>query len=329
MNSFKYTAATETAQAMRQRGDHAQAAFLAGGTNLLDYMKLGVERPDLLIDINKLPLDQIEPLPGNGLRIGATVRNSALAWNDEVHKRYPALSEAILAGASPQLRNMATTAGNLLQRTRCYYFRDVSSPCNKRQPGSGCAAISGFNRIHAVLGTSERCIATHPSDMDVALTALDAVVRVLPTGGGPERHPHWRALHPLRKGPGQGDCAGARRLDYRGRSTGDSLVCAFGVRQGPRSGKLRVCAGLRGSRAGPAGWSDPRLPDRTGRRGDQSLASVAAEQVLRGQRAADELFAAAAEAELKPAVPRQYNAFKIDLAKRVMVRALQTIAALP
>src|SRR6201994_3576739 len=158
------------------------AKFVAGGTTLIDLMKLNVERPTALVDINILPLDRIEPQAEGGLKIGAMVRNSDLAHDSRVQQMYPVLSEALLSGASPQLRNMATTGGNLMQRTRCYYFRDISFPCNKRVPGSGCSALGGYNRIHAVLGTSDKCIATHPGDMPVAMAGLAA--------GAPPRRPN-------------------------------------------------------------------------------------------------------------------------------------------
>jgi xanthine dehydrogenase YagS FAD-binding subunit len=167
--------ATQAAAAALKSG----TKIIAGGTNLLDLMKLQIETPSNLIDINRLPLDKIEEAPDGGLRIGALVRNSDLAADARVRRRYGVLSRALLAGASAQLRNKATTGGNLLQRTRCYYFYDVTKPCNKRSPGSGCAALAGFNRIHAVLGTSEHCIATHPSDMAVAMQALDANVETV------------------------------------------------------------------------------------------------------------------------------------------------------
>src|SRR6202030_68154 len=155
------------------------AKIIAGGTNLLDLMKLQVETPSALVDINRLPLDTIEDTSDGGLRVGALVRNSDLAADPRVRQRYGVLSRALLAGASAQLRNKATTGGNLLQRTRCSYFYDITKPCNKRNPGSGCAAIAGFNRIHAILGTSEYCIATNPSDMGVAMRALDANVETV------------------------------------------------------------------------------------------------------------------------------------------------------
>src|SRR4051794_32407757 len=178
MHPFTYTAATDERTARELVTSNRRARFVAGGTTLIDLMKLNVEQPAQLVDINALPLASADELPDGGVRIGAMVRNSDLAHHELVRTRYPVLSQALLAGASPQLRNMATTGGNLLQRTRCYYFRDTATPCNKREPGSGCSALHGINRIHAVLGGSEHCIATHPSDMAVALAALDAVVRV-------------------------------------------------------------------------------------------------------------------------------------------------------
>ncbi|MDV3207568.1 MAG: FAD binding domain-containing protein, partial [Rhodococcus ruber] len=162
---------------------HPGAAYLAGGTNLVDHLKLGVTAPDVLVDVSRLPLDVVAETAEGGLRVGANVRNSDLAAHPIVRRRYPVLARALLAGASPQLRNMATTAGNLLQRTRCVYFRDPSTPCNKRAPGSGCTALGGYTRYHAVLGASEHCVATHPSDMAVALLALDAEVTVLGAQG--------------------------------------------------------------------------------------------------------------------------------------------------
>jgi len=183
VRAFTYERADTVAAAARAVADKPGAKFIAGGTNLLDLMKLEVETPTHLVDVNRLPLAAIEDLPDGGLRIGALVRNSDLAADPRVREHYGVLSRALLAGASGQLRNKATTAGNLLQRTRCYYFYDVSKPCNKREPGSGCSAIGGFNRLHAVVGTSDDCIAAHPSDMAVAMQALDARVETaLPDG---------------------------------------------------------------------------------------------------------------------------------------------------
>lgn len=183
MKTFTYERATSLADATQAAVAHRRTRFIAGGTNLLDLMKLDIETPEHLVDINRLGLDAIEDSADGGLRIGAMVRNSDLAADPRVRERYPVLSRALLAGASGQLRNKATTGGNLLQRTRCYYFYDTAMPCNKRHPGSGCAAIEGFNRIHAVIGGSEACIATHPSDMAVAMRVLDAIVHTLMPDG--------------------------------------------------------------------------------------------------------------------------------------------------
>ncbi|MFH7339883.1 FAD binding domain-containing protein [Streptomyces sp. KHY 26] len=183
MNGFGYLRPATLQEAAEAYAAHPGARYLAGGTNLVDLMKLGVERPAFLVDVGRLPLDGIEELPDGSLRAGATVRNSDLAADPRVRDRYPALSQALLAGASAQLRNAATTGGNLLQRTRCPYFQDVGKPCNKRDPGSGCGALEGVHRDHAVLGHSEQCIATHPSDMAVALAALDARVELYGTDG--------------------------------------------------------------------------------------------------------------------------------------------------
>ena len=183
MRPFTYERASSASSAARAAAENPEAKFIAGGTNLLDLMKLQIERPAHLIDVNGLGLDEIQPTEAGGLRIGALVRNSALASHEVVRRDYALLSRALLAGASGQLRNKATTAGNLLQRTRCPYFYDPHQPCNKRQPGSGCSAIGGFTRQHAVVGISNACIATHPSDMAIAMRALDAVVETVKADG--------------------------------------------------------------------------------------------------------------------------------------------------
>ena len=184
MNRFSYARPGSVADAVREVGSSPAAKILAGGTNLVDLMKYNVERPAHLVDVSRLPgLKEIEETGDGGLRIGALVTNTAVAYDPRVQERYPLLSSAILAGATAQLRNAATTGGNLLQRTRCYYFYGAATPCNKRVPGSGCPAMSGVNRIHAILGTSEHCIATHPSDMAVAMAALEAVIHVSGPGG--------------------------------------------------------------------------------------------------------------------------------------------------
>lgn len=189
MREFTYSRAIHAIDAAKEVATTPGARFIGGGTNLLDLMKLQVETPSHLVDINRLPLDRIEDLQNGGLRIGALVRNSDLAGDPRIRKNYAVLSRALLAGASGQLRNKATTAGNLLQRTRCYYFYDTSKPCNKREPGSGCSAIGGFNRIHAVVGASDQCIATHPSDMAVAMRALDATIETIDPNGDPGQIP--------------------------------------------------------------------------------------------------------------------------------------------
>jgi xanthine dehydrogenase YagS FAD-binding subunit len=195
MNNFEYARASDVADAVRRIAADPSAKFIAGGTNLIDLMKENVARPSRLIDITHLPLRTVEETKDGGLRIGALVPNSDLAYHPKIEARYPLLASAILAGASQQLRNMASTGGNLLQRTRCSYFYDTTTPCNKREPGSGCSAIDGFNRNHAILGASEHCIATHPSDMCVALAALDARVRA--TGKGGERSIAFADFHRL------------------------------------------------------------------------------------------------------------------------------------
>ena len=188
MKAFTYERAA-TVESAANAATVPGAKFIAGGTNLLDLMKLQIETPGHLVDVSRLQLDKVEEIADGGIRIGAMVRNSDLAADPVVRKRYPLLSRALLAGASAQLRNKATTGGNLLQRTRCYYFYDTTKPCNKREPGSGCAALQGYNRIHAILGASDSCIAVHPSDMAVAMRALDATVETVAPDGAKRRIP--------------------------------------------------------------------------------------------------------------------------------------------
>ena len=326
MNQFSYVAVTQAGQAIAERGGRS-AAYLAGGTNLIDDMKLGVEKHDRLIDVNRLPFDKVEPMNGGGVRIGATVRNTELAYDESIAKRYPALSQAILSGASPQLRNMATTAGNLLQRTRCYYFRDTSQPCNKREPGTGCSAIGGYNRIHAILGTSEKCIATHPSDMDVAMMALDAVVRVTGTAGDraipigefyvsygedPQRE---NTLKPgeLITGvelPATAWFARSLYLKARDRASYEFALASAAVALDLDGGNVRDCRIALGGVA--------TMPWRAKR----------AEASLKNKPATPDNFRAAAEAELQGAKTYEYNAFKVELAKRIIVDALEKATAL-
>jgi xanthine dehydrogenase YagS FAD-binding subunit len=324
MNSFTYKRATDKAEAVREIAGNSSAKFLAGGTNLIDLMKMSVQQPDELIDINRLALKKIEQTP-TGLRIGALVSNSEVAGNKLVRASYPVLSEALLAGASPQLRNMATVGGNLLQRTRCYYFMDTAFPCNKRVPGSGCPAIPGFNRIHAVLGASDKCIATHPSDMCVALAALDAVIRVEGPSGA--REIPFTDFHRL---PGD-----TPEVDTNLRP--DELIVAVDLPSSPfakRSGYLKVRD--RAQYAFALVSVAAALDVKNGKIEAARLAlggvahkpwrSLDAERVLTGARADAQTFKAAAEAALRGAVPQKHNAFKIEMAKRAVVRILNDVA---
>ncbi len=328
MNPFSYSRASDANQALAEISGRPQGKFLGGGTNLIDLMKMGVETPDALIDINRLPLAQIEELPGGkGVRIGAMTRNSDLAEHDLIKSRYPVLSEALLSGASPQLRNMATVGGNLLQRTRCYYFYDPAFPaCNKRKPGSGCGAIEGFNRIHAILGQSEQCIATNPSDMSVALAALDAIVRVRGPKG--EREIPMTDFHRL---PGD-----TPERDTNLRS--DELIIAVDLPAMPfatRSHYLKVrdrasyAFALVSVAAALDLDSNKKIKAARvalGGVAHKPWRANAAEKKLIGQEANEKTFRAAAEADLAPAKGYKYNSFKIELAKRSIVRALSAIA---
>jgi xanthine dehydrogenase YagS FAD-binding subunit len=325
MINFQYARANDVADAVRQMAADPAAKFIAGGTNLIDLMKENVERPSRLIDITRLPLNTIEQTADGGLRIGALVPNSDLAYNPLIEQRYPMLASAILAGASAQLRNMASTGGNLLQRTRCYYFYDVATPCNKRQPGSGCSAIEGANRIHAILGASEKCIATNPSDMCVALAALDAKVHVAGPAG--ERTIALVDFHRLpgdtpqqdtnlHRGeivtavelPAQGFAAHYTYLKIR-----DRLSYAFALvsiaaaleLEGDRIKEVRLALG--GVAHKP--WRD-----------------TAVEATLRGSSPDQAAFARAAEELLRDAKGYEHNSFKIDLAHRGIVRALTQAA---
>jgi len=329
METFNYVKAPSVEKALASAQD---AKFIAGGTTLVDLMKLRVEVPKTLVDINLLPLEKIEKLPDGGLRIGAMVRNSDLAWNDEVKKSYPVLSEALLSGASPQLRNMATTGGNLLQRTRCVYFREPSAGtpggygCNKRTPGSGCAAMEGFNRMHAVLGTSEKCIATHPSDMCVAMAALDAVIHV--EGPKGKRTIPFAAFHKLPGDtphienalePGElityvdlpKPIAGAKStyLKLRDRASYEFALASAAVVARVEGGHIRYIRVAMGG-VGTKPWR-----------------SHEAEAALMGKAANEATFKAAAQAALAKARPQKDNAFKVELAKRCLVRSLKTATA--
>ena len=327
MKTFNYFTAQGVDAALELITTERGAKFLGGGTNLVDLMREGIETPETLIDITRLPLGGIDELADGGLRIGALVRNSALAAHPVVRTRYPLLSEAILLGATWQIRNMATVGGNLLQRTRCLYFYDEASSCNKREPGAGCAAREGFNRGNAVLGTSEDCIATHPSDMAVALAAIDAVVEVRSRRGSrrialtefhrlPGTTPHLESelepdelitaieLPPLQV---------AARSHYR--KVRDRASYAFAL--------VSVAAAL--DVADDGRITDVRLA--LGGVATKPWRARIAEQMLLGAEATEQTFARAAAAELAPALPLSGNAFKIDLACRTVVAVLRRLAA--
>jgi xanthine dehydrogenase YagS FAD-binding subunit len=328
MKTFELTRANDNAQAIgaaakattTQQG--AEIRFIAGGTNMIDYMKLNVETPKTLIDINHLPLDKIDILPDGGLSIGAVVRNSDLAFHPIVRKNYAVLSEAILSGASPQLRNMATTAGNLLQRTRCMYFRDTAMPCNKREPSSGCAAITGVNRSLAILGTSEHCIATNPSDMNVATAALEATIHVRGTkgersipiadfhllpGNTPQREtvlePGDLITHVTLPPPAPG--SRSLYLKLRDRASYEFALASAAV--------VITAANRKITRARIA----------LGGVGTKPWRSTEAESELTGQPASEAVFRKAADAALRNAKPQSQNGFKVELAKRCLVHALK------
>jgi xanthine dehydrogenase YagS FAD-binding subunit len=325
MINIQYARASDVSDAVRQIAADPAAKFIAGGTNLVDLMKEDVERPSRLIDISRLPLKTVEETKDGGVRIGALVPNSDLAWHPLIEQRYPLLSSAILAGASAQLRNMASTGGNLLQRTRCYYFYDTATPCNKREPGSGCSAITGVNRMHAILGTSEACIATHPSDMCVALAAIEAKVHV--TGPSGERTIAFADFHRLPGDtpqidsnlhpdeiitaielPPRGFVANYSYLKIRDRlSYAFALVSVAAALEleGDRVKDARLALG--GVAHKP--WRDP-----------------AAEAALRGQIADRATFMGAADILLRDARGFEHNSFKIDLARRAIVRALTQAA---
>lgn len=299
-------------------------AFLAGGTNLVDLMKLGVAQPAVLVDIRQLPLDFVEELPGGGLRIGATVRNSELAAHPSVRERYPALSQALLSGASGQVRNIATVAGNLLQRTRCPYFQDVSKPCNKRSPRSGCPAVEGEHRGLAILGHSPSCVATHASDMAVALAAFDARVEILGAAGA-----HTLPIGEFYRLPGE-------RPDRDTVLEAGELVVAIelhgglaGARSAYRKARDRASfAFALVSVAAVASISDGVLGDcriALGGVAHRPWRASRAEELLRGEAPRRDLFARAANAELVFARPLRDNGFKVELARRLMVRTLEEV----
>lgn len=336
MKPFDYERADAPDVAVAAVAERTGARFLAGGTNLIDHLKLGVAEPDLLVDIGRLDLAEIENLENGGLRIGAMVRNSDLAADPRVRQHYPMLSRALLSGASGQLRNAATTGGNLLQRTRCVYFQDTTTPCNKREPGSGCSAIGGYTRYHAILGASEDCIATHPSDMAVALTALDATVIVLGADGR-KRIPMGE-LHRL---PGSqphrdtvlehGDLITAVDLPapaIHGATPAVSTYRKIRDRASYAFALVSVAAELDLDSSGPSPTIDSARI---------ALGGVAhapwrarrAEEVLTGAPATREVFRRAAAAELEAARPVRGNEFKVPMARGALVTVLAELAGLP
>jgi xanthine dehydrogenase YagS FAD-binding subunit len=326
MNTFRYTRGQTAQQVVAAAGERPHTAFLAGGTTLIDLMKLEVEGPAEIIDINALPLKRIETMPDGGVRIGALASNSEVARHELIRTRYPMLSQAILSGASPQLRNMATVGGNIMQRTRCYYFRDPAYECNKRIPGSGCPAMDGFNRIHAVLGTSEKCIATNPSDMNVALIALDSVVRV--QGARGERTIPFEQFHVapgdtpehetvLERGeliqaveiPASSSAANSLYLKVRDRASYEFALVSVALALEMAHGKIRTARMAFGGVATKP-WRARNV-----------------EEVLAGATPSEELFERAGAAATDGARPRADNGFKVDLLKRTVTRALRTLLA--
>ncbi|MFE2160025.1 FAD binding domain-containing protein [Streptomyces lydicus] len=325
MKPFGYLRVSSVEEAVRAVGEHPGARFLAGGTNLVDLMKLGVEEPRTLIDVTRLPLDRIEELPDGGVRIGAMVRNSDLAASVPVRERYPVLSQSLLAGASGQLRNTATTGGNLLQRTRCLYFQDTSKPCNKRLPGTGCPAREGVHRDLAVLGHSQHCVATQPSDMAVALAALDATVHLHGPDGErsvpatdfhrlPDDHPEQDTV--IRPGelltaiqlPPVATGTRSRYRKARDRASYAFALVSVGAVLDVRDGVVRRAALAFGGLA------------------HRPWRARAAEEVLQGAPATEDTFARAAEAELAAARPLRDNGFKVPLARNLAVGVLTDLA---
>ena len=321
MREFDYTVPRDVAGAIDTVGQEADALFIAGGTGLVDLMKLEVQNPTTLVDVNRLPLSEIRETEGGALRIGAMTRNTAVAYHPLVRERYPLLSQAVLAGASAQLRNMATVGGNLMQRTRCTYFRDIRESCNKRTPGSGCAAADGHHRMHAILGTSEHCIATHPSDMCVALLCFDAVVEV--QGREATRRIPLEDFHLL-----PGDTPHLETVLRR-----DELITAIEI---PRPSENRVSAYRKIRDRASYEFAlvsvavSLATDGKTIRDARIAFGGVATrpwrahgvEKVLNGAELSIETWRAAAEASISGAAPRRHNRFKVELLKRTLIRTL-------
>ena len=326
MRNFDYQRAGDVAEATALHGNDHSADFIAGGTNLIDMVKLDIMRPERLVDVNRLPLTGIESLDDGRLKIGALVTNTDLAYHERVLADYPVLSEAILTGASTQLRNVATTAGNVMQRTRCPYFRNPARPCNKREPGSGCGALEGINRNHAVLGTSDQCIAVHPSDMCVGMQALGATLTI--EGPGGTRDIPFEDYHLL---PGD--------TPEREHDLNDGELITHVTLDAPIDGarghylKLRDRMSYEFALASCAavvaldGDTIREARIALGGVGTKPWRSHEAEAALSGQPATEQTFQKAAEAAMAGAVAHRDNAFKIPLAKQAIVRALATVTA--
>lgn len=322
MHPFTFIKAKDNNEAISANNKNNESKFIGGGTNILDLIKMNIEKPSQLIDINGLDLKKIETLSNGNIRIGALVRNSDLAYDAAIHQNYPMLSEALLSGASAQLRNMATTGGNILQRTRCYYFYDTVMPCNKREPGSGCSAIHGYNRMHAIVGTSDKCVATHPSDMCVAFAALDVMIHV--QGAAGERTIPFADFHVL---PGDtphientlkpGELitfieipklpfgANSTYVKVRDRTSYEFALTSAAIALDVNNGTIKAARIALGG-IGTKPWR-----------------ALAAEHFLENKKASNDTYKAAADIALKDAKPLQYNAFKIELAKRTIISALQ------
>jgi xanthine dehydrogenase YagS FAD-binding subunit len=325
MNSFSYSRAADVAGAVSELSGTIAATFIAGGTNLIDLMKENVARPNHLIDINRLPLNRIEETADGGLRLGALVTNAETAYHPQIAMRYPLLSRAILSGASPQLRNMATNGGNLLQRTRCYYFYDTATPCNKREPGTGCSATEGFNRIHAVLGSSAHCIAVHPSDMCVALAALGAIVHV--TGRNGNRSIPFADFHRLPGDTpevdtnlGRDEIITAIELPPKGFARNHAYI-KVRDRKSYAFALVSVAAALE-----MYGTTIEEARLALGGVAHKPWRDTEVEASLKGRAATPENFRMVAEAIMRNAHGFRHNAFKIELAKRAIVRALKHAA---
>ncbi len=322
MNNFSYTRAESIAAAVGEISKDAAAKFIAGGTNLIDLMKENVARPSQLIDINRLPLSEIKENEIGGLRLGALCTNAETAYHSEVEKRYPLLSKAILAGASPQLRNMATNGGNLNQRTRCYYFYDVATPCNKREPNSGCSALDGFQRLHAIFGWSESCIATYPGDMANALAALEAVVNV--EGANGKRRIKFEDYHRLPEDTPEkdnnlqaGEIVTSIDLPEKGFARNHAYL-KLRDRTSYAFALVSVTVGLELD-----GDSIAEARIVLGGVAHKPWRNKEAENQLKGQAATKENFQKVAETIFKDAKGFEHNAFKIELGKRAVVRALR------